>query len=184
MQHRLLPEYPIEIDGGGTLRVATAAACARFSLRVAPGHAATAAKSLGCALPRKIGDTVSRDGATALCLGPDEWHVLAPLKSEEEIVARFAGLYARVPHSLVDVSHRDIGLKIEGKTAAEALNAGCPLDLRAMAPGTATRTIFDKAQILLIKESDTSYRVEVARSFALHVWRLLETVAREIRLGI
>jgi len=73
-----------------------------------------------------------------------------------------------VPHSLVDVSHRQVGLKILGATAARALSAGCPLDLRlkSFPVGMATRTLFDRAEIVLWRKAETEFRVEVARSFS------------------
>jgi sarcosine oxidase subunit gamma len=83
-------------------------------------------------------------------------------------------------HSLVDVSHRQIGLIVSGPAAARALNAGCPLDLDvgAFPTGMATRTLFDKAEIVLWRRAATTFHVEVWRSFAPHVANLLTETAR------
>ena len=158
--------------------------CARFSLRIAEGGITLASEAFGCDLPKVIGATTASGARLALCLGPDEWQLLAPLGERDAIEAQFAALYPDCPHSLVDVSHREVGISIEGTAAALALRSACPLDLGDMAVGTATRTIFDKAQIILIRDGENRFRIEVWRSFADHVWGILQAAGREIALGI
>lgn len=184
MEHYSLPGTPIAVDGGVSLNICRAEDCARFSLRIATEHVGEAARAFGVDLPRDIGGMTGLEGRLALCLGPDEWLLMAPAGQEEDITRRFDALYAQVPHSLVDISHRETGIEIEGPAAAQALAAACPLDLAAMPDGSGTRTIFDKAQIVLIKRNEGSYRIEVWRSFAPHVWGLLEAVSHEIALGV
>ena len=96
----------------------------------------------------------------------------------------FAALYATCPHSLVDVGHREIGIAVEGAAAVLALRSACAFDLETMPSGTGMRTIFDKAQIILIRHDENRFRIEVWRSFADHVWGLLQAASREISLGI
>jgi sarcosine oxidase subunit gamma len=86
-----------------------------------------------------------------------------------------------LPHSLVDVSHRQIGLVIEGERAALILAAGCPLDLdiRAFPVGMCTRTLLGKAEIVLWRTAETSFHLEVARSFAPYMARFLEQADRD-----
>lgn len=184
MEDHLLPGTPIAIDGGASLSIRRAEDCARFSLRIPLEDAGEAAEAFGFDLPRVIGGMTSSTEKLALCLGPDEWLLMAPSGQENDVARRFDALYTQVPHSLVDIGHRETGIEIEGSAAALALGAACPLDLASMPAGTGTRTIFDKAQIVLIKRNDTSYRIEVWRSFAPHVWGLLEAVSHEIALGI
>ena len=59
-------------------------------------------------------------------------------------------------------------LAATGADAARVLSAGCPLDLRlkSFPVGLATRTLFDKADIVLWRRAETDFRVEVNRSFA------------------
>ncbi len=54
-----------------------------------------------------------------------------------------------------------------------------PLDLSQMKAGAA-RTIFDHAQIILLKWDADHYRIEVWNSFADHVWTLLELASNEV----
>jgi sarcosine oxidase, subunit gamma len=83
-------------------------------------------------------------------------------------------------HSLVDVSHRQIGLVASGPAVARTLNAGCPLDLglKAFPIGMATRTLFDKAEIVLWRRAGTTFHVEVWRSFAPWLAASLAEAAR------
>jgi sarcosine oxidase subunit gamma len=50
--------------------------------------------------------------------------------------------------------------------------------------GTGCRTIFDRAQIILIRDAEHRFRIEVWRSFADHVRGIIEATRREIALGI
>jgi sarcosine oxidase subunit gamma len=83
-------------------------------------------------------------------------------------------------HSLVDVSHRQIGLIASGPAAARVLNAGCPLDLglKAFPVGFATRTLFDKVEIVLWRRAAVTFHVEVWRSFAPWLAASLAEAAR------
>ena len=64
--------------------------------------------------------------------------------------------------------------------AGRTLNAGCPLDLhvKAFQVGMATRTLFDKAEIVLWRRAATMFQVEVWRSFAPYLAVSLAEAAR------
>jgi sarcosine oxidase, subunit gamma len=118
----------------------------------------------------------------ALWLGPDEWLLIA---EDGEPLAIFEALEAALKpltFSLVDVSHRQTGLRLEGTQAAAILNAGCPLDLedRAFPIGMCTRTVLAKAEIVLWRTGAMLFRIEVARSLASYVWRFLEQAERDL----
>jgi sarcosine oxidase subunit gamma len=110
---------------------------------------------LGFDLPREIGTT---KGDVA-CLGPDEW-----LWRGSDATPRAMG--TDMPLSIVDVSERSVGFIVEGADARAVLNAGCPLDLERFAVGRATRTIFEGVEIIIWRESETRWSVDVWRSFA------------------
>ena len=158
---------------------------ARFSLRIDPNRRDAASAVLGLNLPGAIGSMVATGEKTALCLGPDEWYVTAPDACQTEIEAGFAALYAREPHSLVDVSHREVSIGIEGLKAGLALQSAIAFDVDAMKLGTGCRTIFDgKAQIILLRDAMDRFQIEVWHSFSEHVWHFLQAVVREIELDI
>ena len=179
-RNALSERKPVEVPG--RLRVAPAGDCARFTLRVADADRADSGAAFGCPLPERIGSLEQRDGRLALCVGPDEWFLLAPSAEAGTIEDRFGQVVA--PHSLVDVSHREVGIDVSGSSARIVLNSGSPLNLSIMSPASGARTIFDKAPIVLVKHSDDHYRIEVWQSFATHVWELLAAASREIALGI
>ena len=184
MLHVIHPPAVNEAPLGKTTRLDIRAAedAARFSLRIDPSAASTAATAFGALLPARIGRTATSGGRLALQIGPDEWQLIAPLSEADAIVEAFGRL--QTPHSLVDVGHREVGILVEGGAASLALRSAIAFDVEAMPVGTGCRTVFDKAQIILIRETENRFRIEVWRSFADHVRRILHAVSREIALGI
>ena len=144
----------------------------RLSLR---GDAVALGAAFDIELPSRPGATAVARGHTALWLGPDEWLLLAPLSSIDPRVNVGAG-------AVVDIGHRQVGLILEGPDAADALATGCPLDLHAtvFTPGTCTRTVFGKSEIVLWRTGVHRFHVEVARSFAAYVHTRLTGAAREL----
>lgn len=152
------------------LRVSPGPDAARFILRGGSQAITIAGEAFGIRLPMLPNRAAeSRDTArAALWLGPDEWLLMAPGEQSTTIAPTLEEPLARHPHSLVDVSHRQVSLILEGQLARRVLSAGCPLDLRpaAFPVGMATRTLFMKAEIVLWRQQDDRFLVEVWRSFA------------------
>ena len=157
-----------------------APAAARFILRGDTAAAEMAGAVFGPAPPtRPLG---SAQGGTrfALWLGPDEWLLAAPGEDPAWLAPFLEQGLAAAPHSLVDVSQRQIGLELSGANAALVLNAGCPLDLglAAFPVGAATRTMLAKAEIVLWRRETSLFHVEVWRSFADYAVSFLAEAAR------
>lgn len=150
------------------LTIAPAPAMARYSLRARDPAALEAV--IGRELPRRIGTTA---GAIA-CLGPDEWLLRLPAG---ETVPTGEGQ----PVSVVDVSERSVGFTLTGPRAIDAIQAGCPRDVAALAVGAAVRTIWEEVEILLFREGEEAFTVEVWRSFAPWLELALATAARSLR---
>jgi sarcosine oxidase subunit gamma len=153
----------------------TAPAIARFIYRGTDG-APAAGSAFGVALPTApCSSAISGDHA-ALWLGPDEWLLFAPEAETANVQKTLADALANIPPALVDISHRQTGLRLDGPGAASLLNTGVPLDLSlsAFPVGMVTRTIFEKAEIILWRTDTNSFRIEVWRSFAPYVLALLE----------
>jgi heterotetrameric sarcosine oxidase gamma subunit len=111
-----------------------------------------------------------RSGPHALLwLGPDEFLLL----TSDDAIPSIA--------NTVDVSHRDTALSVSGPRAAWAINAFCALDLHdaAFPVGMCTRTLLGKAQVVLWRTGEATFRIEVARSLAPYVWACLEEARRE-----
>ena len=79
------------------------------------------------------------------------------------------------------MSHRNTAIIVSGPGAANAINAGCALNLSlATFPvGAATRTVFGKAEIVLYRVDEETFRVECWRSFAEYVFGLLDEGAQD-----
>ncbi|WP_297366519.1 sarcosine oxidase subunit gamma [Acidocella sp.] len=154
---------------------------ARFSLRLPPASLPSAAQALGLDLASGINRAAVSGARTALRLGPDEWLLLLP---EADVPAVAEALAAHLPsglYALTDISHRQTAIALDGAGASDILNGGCPLDfdLQAFPVGMVTRTLFLKAEIVLWRQSETRFHLEVWRSFAPYVWELLGIIGRE-----
>lgn len=156
-----VPATPYSTDG---VTISLAPPMARYSLRTRQVQALEAL--LGVKVPTKIGAT---EGGVA-CLGPDEWLLRAPAGAG-------IPLGEGLPIAVTNVSERSICVIVEGPDAAKLLMSGCPLDLDRFAVGRATRTIYETVEIIIIRESDDLFHVEVWRSFAAWLWTALTTVA-------
>ena len=153
----------------------------RFVLRGDSAARAAAERALGVPVPALACRAGSDGTRAALWLGPAEWLLIA---ADQDAAAERALLPALegLAHSLVDVSHRQIGLTVSGAQAATLLNAGCPLDLQlsAFPVGMCTRTLLQKSEIVLWRVAETAFHLEVARSFAPYAWRFLEQAERDL----
>ena len=107
--------------------------------------------------------------SASLWLGPDEVLLISASAIE------FGSTLAGVPHSLVDVSHRQIAFELSGPTCTTLLSGGCPLDLDLtyFPIGTCTRTLFAKTDIVLWRKANDVFHVEVWRSFFDYTTQLL-----------
>ncbi len=180
----LTPRFPLDdarLPSGPRFTIFDAPPVDRFVFR-GGGEAARAACSAAfrAELPVRLGAVGQFGERAALWLGPDEWLLIADGESVESIAPVIEDGLKGVPHSLVDVSHRQVALNVRGPAAPRALSAGCPLDLRlkAFPVGMATRTLFDRAEIVLWRQGETEFRVEVARSFSPYLAAALSEAAR------
>lgn len=144
---------------------------ARFLLRGAPEAAGLAGAAFGAPMPTKPLSSSANGARAALWLGPDEWLLLAEEADTLRLSDALGSALARTPHSLVDVSHRQLALDISGRLAARVLTSGCPLDLSiaAFPAGMVARTLFHKTEIVLWRRTEERFHLEVWRSFAAYV---------------
>jgi sarcosine oxidase subunit gamma len=116
-----------------------------------------------------------------LWLGPDE-HLLWQASRDAALpIPDLEQALAAHPHSLVDVSHRQVALEISGPHAAIVLAGACPLDLdiREFPVAMCTRTVLAKAEIVLWRTAPDAFHVEVWRSFQNYAQALLSEIGRE-----
>jgi len=153
---------------------------ARFILRGGEAVRVACGMVFGAEPPSRLGPAREGDERAALWLGPDEWLLIAPVADVAAVADVLEQVLEGTAYSLVDVSHRQIGLIVSGPAAARVINAGCPLDLdlQAFPVGFATRTVFDKAEIVVWRRAEATFHVEVWRSFAPYLAASLKEAAR------
>ena len=156
-----VPETPYLAAG---VTISLAGPMQRYALRAR--RAEDLETVLKAPLPRHIG---ASEGGIA-CLGPDEWY----LRTEAGAAIPTA---SGLPVAITDISDRSICLVLEGPRAAEILMSGCPLDLDNFAVSRATRTIYETVEVIIIREAEDRFHVELWRSFAAWFWIAITTAA-------
>jgi sarcosine oxidase, subunit gamma len=156
-----VPTKPFVAD---RVQISLAPPMARYSLRARQGQALEIL--LGVKVPKKIGAT---EGGIA-CLGPDEWLIRGEAGTRLQTGAGLAV-------SVTDVSERSVCLIVEGPDAAQLIMSGCPQDLDIFPVGKASRTLYETVEIILIREAEDRFHVEVWRSFSSWLWTALTTAA-------
>lgn len=153
------------------------AAMERVSLRAEEKAVKGLGQAIGVSLPDKPRATTEKDGTLALCIGPDEWLILAPTGADIE--AKLNGVEDGL-YSAVSIDHRNTGMRLTGPVVEAILNAGCPQDIsmEAFPIGTCARTIIGKAEVVLYRKSEQEFHIECWRSFSDYVWKFLVDAAR------
>ncbi len=151
----------------------------RISLRAGRQSSKAVEAKLGLALPSRPKTSATATGLSALWLGPDEWLVLADEHAEgaEPLPARLADVTGI---SVVDVSHRNVAIAVEGPAAEAVIAAGCPQDIQlsSFPVGAASRTILSKTEIVLWRTGEQRFEIECWRSYADYAWTFLAEAAR------
>ncbi|WP_457300411.1 sarcosine oxidase subunit gamma [Phyllobacterium sp. P5_D12] len=152
----------------------------RISLRAKNDAVSALSKALGLTLPMKPKTSTSSGGRAVLWLGPDEWLIVD--NADSAVVADLAK--AKVLHSAVDISHRNVGIVVNGRGAAAVINGGCPQDLslNAFPVGAASRTVLGKIEIVLWRTGEDAFRVECWRSFSNYAYAFLQESARDVAI--
>lgn len=143
----------------------------RHVLRLPPDAAASRASFQGFDVSQPINAAKGHETLmtslprASLRLGPDEWLLIGSLAAPG---TTSAGI-------LVDITHRNVAIDVRGHHVRDVLNTGTPLDLdeSSFTVGCASRTLFAKAEIVLVRCEDsdglTTFRIECWRSFARYL---------------
>ena len=151
----------------------------RFNLRGSLDFCQAICGKVNLSLPAKM-LTASGDSKNAvLWIGPDEFYLFSQEANHAATLAQLsraqdASALGKAG-SLVDNSHRFIGICLDGAAAAQLMASYCPLDLSlsAFPIGKATRTLMGKSDILLWRQGEGTFQIEIARSFASYGLKLL-----------
>ncbi len=152
----------------------------RFSLRIFDGEAFNNFGDLD--FPRNIGGSVLTDSGKVFCLGPDEWMIIDDVSKKNQYDELIKTASGTLSCSIVDISHRNIGLRVSGPQVEAFLNGSCPLDLslKSFPVGKCTRTVFANAEIILCRQKEFEFYVECWRSFAPYIVALMEKTIVEL----
>ncbi|MGV1751885.1 sarcosine oxidase subunit gamma [Agrobacterium sp. CG674] len=163
--------------GSANVSIKVAAPAYRLSLRAKADAVTELSQALDISLPQTPKTSTTSALRAALWLGPDEWLVID--QGESNLMEACASVTAA--HSATDVSHRNVAMTVSGEGAEATLNAGCPqnLSLDAFPVGACSRTLFGKAEVVLLRVTEDTFRVECWRSFADYVFGLLEEGAQD-----
>ncbi|MDX7951069.1 sarcosine oxidase subunit gamma family protein [Lichenihabitans sp. Uapishka_5] len=144
---------------------------ARFSLRGPVADLAPLGSAFGIAPGQDTCRATQQGDRAILWLGPDEWMLVASLPNATALFDGIEQALAAVPHSLVDISHRNTGFTVMGDGVEAFLAEGCPLDLdQAATPvGFCSRTVLGKSEVVLWRVAPDAFRIECWRSFAPYV---------------
>lgn len=167
-------------QGAPELGLVTAPPMTRLILRGRDAALAAAQGPLGFSLPREACRSAGTAGTHALWLGPDEWLILSSIEDGREDALSAA--MGALPHSLVDVSHRQTAIVVAGPRVEAHLATICALDLslESFPVGMCTRTLMGKAEVVLWRMSQTAFHLEVWRSFSPYLWDLLELTGQHL----
>ncbi len=183
MNMRVSSPVPGTLAESKAARVSILQPQGRLSLR-ARGDLAPLNAALGLTLPERIGTRAAAGETEVVRLGPDEWTILTPSHGIDGVISACAAVYADLPHSLVNISGREMTLLIEGPRAAELLTLGCARDIDTIPVGEARRTNFDGVSVVLWRDAENRFRMDIWNSFVSHLGHLLETGCRELAAEI
>ncbi|MCP4319172.1 MAG: sarcosine oxidase subunit gamma [Hyphomicrobiales bacterium] len=177
------PHYPLEgrLGGSAFVSVSPGEPASRLALRARPEALASLSKALGVKLPEKPktstrATAVKAKGRRAAWIGPDEWLVID--ENGADLLAACDGVDG--VFSAVDVSNRNTAIIVSGAGAEATISAGCPqnLSMDVFPVGACSRTLLGKTEIILLREAEDVFRVEVWRSFSAYAFAFLADSGR------
>jgi len=151
------------------------------SLTVRAGQSAAVADRAAAAGLPLPGPACWLPGApyAAFWLAQDSWMIEAPFASHEDIHRHLRGLFGDTA-SITEQTDGWARFDIRGENLPALFERLCPVDLRGLAPGHATRTVIEHIGCYLIWREPGRISVIGPRSSAAALWHALETAARAL----
>ena len=160
--------------------------CGKILLRGDPSNSRLVRKAssvLGADLPADPNTLTQGSDRTVYWMGPNEWLIHCAMDDVTDLVAKLRDALDGIHHAIVDVSDYYTVLELKGPDAAALLSRGCPMDLHAEAfvPGTCAQTRFGHASILLHRNSETEFKIQVRWSYTEYVWDYIESATAGLK---
>lgn len=166
----------VHLQGAG-VSLSSATATSQWLLQCRASEVEAIRAQTGLALGSTLLASTPLDGWHALHLSPDEWLLIAGDDADQSLAERINAVDGG--YSLVDVSNRSLGLRIDGANATDLLANACPLDLELLQDGACTRTLLGKATIVLWRHGE-AWQISYARSFHDYVLALLKELVTDL----
>ncbi len=168
-------------------RIAEVAFTAQVSLRVDPkGPAAERiGTALGAMLPNQPGQVVRTHRLLILWLGPDEWLLVGPRGTAQDIADTLNSALDDEHGAVADTSaHRTI-VEVSGPNTRQLLSKGCALDLhpRSFGANRCAQTLLARAGVVMVcRDAETpTFWLFVRSSYARYLADWLTDAAAEYR---
>lgn len=113
---------------------------------------------------------------SAFWLAQDSWMVEAPFASHEDIHRHLRGIFGATA-AVTEQTDGWARVDVSGGDLPALFERLCPVDLRGLAPGHATRTVIEHIGCYLIWRETGRISVIGPRSSAAALWHALETAA-------
>lgn len=139
---------------------------------------------IGLAVPTKANSFNSSDDYTIFWLSPDEWHIVGPVDTQDDLMAKLKDALDGQHVSVVDVSGNRTCLELSGAKAREVMKKSCRLDMDAQSfkPGDCAQARIEKAPcIIQMLDDSPTWRLYVRPSFAEYLVDWLLDAMKEYR---
>lgn len=182
--HSLKPLTPLGHDapeivtiGPVTITETVTTALASLASRLGrEAEVATTAQTAGIPLPGP-GKAAFNAPYGSFWLGPEQWMVLAPYASHEDITAHLKPLFSDVA-SITEQTDAWVQFDLTGENLFSLFELLCPLDTRSMAANSATRTVIEHLGTYVLCRAKDHFTIFGPRSSAASLHHALITAAR------
>lgn len=182
--HTLKPLTPLGHDAPetvtiGPVTIAETVTTALASLASRLGRAAdvaTAAKTAGIPLPGP-GKAAFNPPYGSFWLGPEQWMILVPYDSHEDITAQLKPLFTDAA-SITEQTDAWVQFDLTGESLPAIFELLCPLDTRNMPDNAATRTIIEHLGTYVLRRTKDHFTIFGPRSSAVSLRHTLITAAK------
>lgn len=160
------------------VRIAQGDPSALIDLRALEGALDAIERTMGVALPRRVGQCVTSAEASVLTLGPYHWLIRTIIERESACASALEQAIGPERGAATIVSDAFVCVRLTGEDAALVLAQGTPLDLHPtrFPIGSCARSVLARASVLIVRDSG-GFEVLADRSYADYVARWLALAA-------
>jgi sarcosine oxidase subunit gamma len=111
------------------------------------------------------GNAAHASGLTLAAVSPGRFMIAG---DADDLAARFHGALSVADATVTDISHGRTILLLEGETPADLLQSCVQIDLdpAVFRPGRVAQTMIHHIDVLIVRQTETSFQLWVLRSFA------------------